>query len=181
MKSVVELNKPTHQNNTILQPVYMGKDKEDVEGQAEKINEIVQGAYDEFLSKTMQVESDSIKPHNLVKQHSVYVANLVDIGWGASNTLSFILNTTGMEAYDDRRKNAYPLFNIKKGTAIGELCFFGVDDYSSIEDLLNSYGYLAYTYNELADEQQISWIAYEDMPDKNWVVYAYFTYIRKET
>lgn len=170
----------TASNNTLLQPVYMAKKDEDVDGQAEKINEVIQNGFNEYMAKIQQPESPPISPHNLVKKTSAYIANLIDIGWGAMNTLSFVMNTTGMKAYDTFAKNAYPLFSIKRGSPIGEIVYFGTDDYTTIGDILNSYGYITYTYNSLANEQQISWIAYDDMPDKNWYVYAQLGWIREE-
>lgn len=171
----------TPSNNTILQPIFMENKDETKRGQKDEINKIIQNSYNEYRAKIIQPQGEPILPHNIVKKTTVSrVAELVDLGWASWNTLSFVLNTTGMKAYNRYEQNAYPLFSIKKGSPIGSIVFFGSDSYKDINDLLNSYGYLDYTFNALANEQQISWFAYDDMPDKNWIVYVNFCYTRSE-
>lgn len=158
------------ENNNLL-PIYVGKQETDKPRQAEEINGIIQNMSNEYFDKTTQRRETQSIPYQIILKISAFARDVIDYCFLNRNTISFVFNTSGISAGE-----TWPIFSIKRGTSNGEIQFLGLDSLGDFTDILNNYGYFTYTYNTLANEQQISFRAYEDCPNKIWRVFMNFNY-----
>lgn len=125
--------------------------------QVEKINTIVKGEYNSFLEITKQKKKPKTELNNLVRSYSNRVANIIDLNFGEFCFVTFDMSTAGL-TYD----TFYPILKIKagripiKGGAKPDISFIGVDGSEDWREVLNKYGEFQFTFNRLAQEQQIA-------------------------
>lgn len=162
----IKLSQPEH---TSYYPMFVdsremssGSDKKDT-AQASKTNEIIQSMYDDLTTKTTQGQINTNDTYRASSYRSQIVDNVKDICYNEFCNMSFDFYSVGLKA-----KSITPVLKLNIDSIIGDVMFVGLDDIGKPTDTLASYGAFIITYNDIADEKQLSFYAVEDVPDKVW-------------
>lgn len=162
----IKLSQPEH---TSYYPMFVdsremssGSDKKDT-AQASKTNEIIQSMYDDLTTKTTQGQINTNDTYRASSYRSQLVDNVKDICYNEFCNMSFDFYSVGLKA-----KSITPVLKLNIDSIVGDVLFMGVDDIEKPTDTLSSYGTFIITYNDIADEKQLSFYAIEDVPDKVW-------------
>lgn len=162
----IKLSQPEH---TSYYPMFVdsremssGSDKKDT-AQASKTNEIIQSMYDDLTTKTTQGQINTNDTYRASSYRSQLVDNVKDICYNEFCNMSFDFYSVGLKA-----KSITPILKLNIDSIIGDVMFVGLDDIEKPTDTLASYGTFIITYNDIADEKQLSFYAVEDVPDKVW-------------
>lgn len=65
-----------------------------------------------------------------------------------------------------KKESITPVIKLNIDSIIGDVIFVGLDE--EVTESLAKYGIFIITYNDIADEKQLSFYATEDVPDKVW-------------
>lgn len=162
----IKLSQPEH---TSYYPMFVdsremssGSDKKDT-AQASKTNEIIQSMYDDLTTKTTQGQINTNDTYRASSYRSQIVDNVKDICYNEFCNMSFDFYSVNLKA-----KSITPVLKLSIDSLIGDVIFVGLDDINKPTDTLASYGTFIMTYNDIADEKQLSFYAVEDVPDKVW-------------
>lgn len=162
----IKLSQPEH---TSYYPMFVdsremssGSDKKDT-AQASKTNEIIQSMYDDLTTKTTQGQINTNDTYRASSYRSQLVDNVKDICYNEFCNMSFDFYSVGLKS-----KSITPVLKLNIDSIVGDVLFMGVDDIEKPTDTLSSYGTFIITYNDIADEKQLSFYAIEDVPDKVW-------------
>ena len=139
-----------------------GSDKKDT-AQASKTNEIIQSMYDDLTTKTTQGQINTNDTYRASSYRSQLVDNVKDICYNEFCNMSFDFYSVGLKA-----KSITPVLKLNIDSIVGDVLFMGLDDIEKPTDNLSNYGAFIITYNDIADEKQLSFYAVEDVPDKVW-------------
>lgn len=162
----IKLSQPEH---TSYYPMFVdsremssGSDKKDT-AQASKTNEIIQSMYDDLTTKTTQGQINTNDTYRASSYRGQLVDNVKDICYNEFCNMSFDFYSINLKA-----KSITPVLKLNIDSIIGGVMFVGLDDIDKPTDTLASYGTFIITYNDIADEKQLSFYAVEDVPDKVW-------------
>lgn len=162
----IKLSQPEH---TSYYPMFVdsremssGSDKKDT-AQASKTNEIIQSMYDDLTTKTTQGQINTNDTYRASSYRSQLVDNVKDICYNEFCNMSFDFYSVNLKA-----KSITPILKLNIDSIIGDVMFVGLDDIEKPIDNLSNYGAFIITYNDIADEKQLSFYATEDVPDKVW-------------
>ena len=139
-----------------------GSDEKDA-AQANKTNEIIQSMYDDLVIKTTQGQINTNDTYRASSYRSQIVDNVKDICYNEFCNMSFDFYSVNLKA-----KSITPILKLNIDSIIGDVMFVGLADINKPTDTLASYGTFIITYNDIADEKQLSFYAVEDVPDKVW-------------
>ena len=139
-----------------------GSDKKD-EAQANKTNEIIQSMYDDLTVKVTQGQINTNDTYRASSYRSQIVDNVKDICYNEFCNMSFDFYTVNI-----KKESITPLLKLNIDSIIGDVMFVGLDDIEKPTESLSKYGVFIITYNDIADEKQLSFYAIEDVPDKVW-------------
>ena len=139
-----------------------GSDKKD-EAQANKTNEIIQAMYDDLTVKVTQGQINTNDTYRASSYRSQIVDNVKDICYNEFCNMSFDFYTVNI-----KKESITPLLKLNIDSIIGDVMFVGLDDIEKPTESLLKYGVFIITYNDIADEKQLSFYATEDVPDKVW-------------
>lgn len=155
--------------NTSFYPIFVdsremssGSDKKDT-AQASKTNEIIQSMYDDLTTKTTQGQINTNDTYRASSYRSQLVDNVKDICYNEFCNMSFDFYSVNLKA-----KSITPVLKLNIDSIVGGVLFMGLDDIEKPTDNLSNYGTFIMTYNDIADEKQLSFYATEDVPDKVW-------------
>lgn len=137
-----------------------GSDKKD-EAQANKTNEIVQSMFDDLTIKTTQGQVNTNDTYRASSYRSQLVDNVKDICYNEFCNMSFDFYTVNI-----KKESITPVLKLNIDSIIGDVIFVGLDD--DVTESLAKYGIFILTYNDIADEKQLSFYATEDVPEKVW-------------
>lgn len=162
----IKLSQP---ENTSFYPMFVdsremssGSDKKDT-AQANKTNEIIQSMYDDLTTKTTQGQVTINDTYRASSYRSQLVDNVKDICYNEFCNMSFDFYSVNL-----KKESITPVIKLNIDSIVGYVLFMGVDDIEKPTDTLSSYGTFIITYNDIADEKQLSFYAIEDVPDKVW-------------
>lgn len=162
----IKLSQPEH---TSYYPMFVdsremssGSGKKDT-AQASKTNEIIQSMYDDLTTKTTQGQINTNDTYRASSYRSQLVDNVKDVCYNEFCNMSFDFYSVGLKA-----KSITPVLKLNIDSIVGGVLFMGLDDIEKPTDNLSSYGTFIITYNDIADEKQLSFYAVEDVPDKVW-------------
>ena len=137
-----------------------GSDEKDA-AQANKTNEIIQSMYDDLTVKTTQGQVNTNDTYRASSYRSQLVDNVKDICYNEFCNMSFDFYSVNLKA-----KSITPVLKLNIDSIIGDVIFVCLDD--EVTESLAKYGIFIITYNDIADEKQLSFYATEDVPDKVW-------------
>lgn len=138
--------------------------------QAEKVNNIISSMFDDFTVKTTQGKKTINNTYRASSYRSQLVDNVKDVCYNEYCTLSFDFYSSNIT-----RGMVVPVLrldNIK--SILGDIMFTGIDSKTSPTSSLANYGFFTITYNDIADERQLSFVALTDVPEKIWYVSLMF-------
>lgn len=160
----IKLSQP---ENTSYYPMFVdsremssGSDKKDT-AQANKTNEIIQSMYDDLTTKTTQGQVTINDTYRASSYRSQLVDNVKDICYNEFCNMSFDFYSVNL-----KKKSITPVIKLNIDSIVGDVIFVGLDD--EVTESLAKYGIFIITYNDIADEKQLSFYATEDVPDKVW-------------
>lgn len=139
-----------------------GYDEKD-EAQANKTNEIIQSLFDDLTVKVTQGQINTNDTYRASSYRSQIVDNVKDICYNEFCNMSF-----DFYAVNIKKESITPLLKLNIDSIIGDVMFVGLDDIEKPTEPLSKYGLFIITYNDIADEKQLSFYAIEDVPDKVW-------------
>lgn len=139
-----------------------GSDKKD-EAQANKTNEIIQSMYDDLTVKVTQGQVNTNDTYRASSYRSQLVDNVKDICYNEFCNMSFDFYSVNL-----KKKSITPVLKLNIDSIIGDVIFVGLDNIDKPTESLAKYGTFIITYNDIADEKQLSFYAAEDVPDKVW-------------
>lgn len=137
-----------------------GSDEKDA-AQANKTNEIIQSMYDDLVIKTTQGQVNTNDTYRASSYRSQLVDNVKDICYNEFCNMSFDFYSVNL-----KKESITPVLKLNIDSIIGDVIFVGVDE--GVTESLAKYGIFIITYNDIADEKQLSFYATEDVPDKVW-------------
>lgn len=139
-----------------------GSDNKDVI-QANKTNEIVQAMYDDLTVKVTQGQVNTNDTYRASSYRSQLVDNVKDICYNEFCNMSFDFYSVNL-----KKESITPVLKLNIDSIIGDVIFVGLDNIDKPTESLAKYGAFIITYNDIADEKQLSFYATEDVPDKVW-------------
>lgn len=164
-KTTVSLNNPS---NISYYPILADKahmsDKEDpkkVEAQANKINSIIQNSFDDFTVKTVQGQKTSNYTYRASSYRSAIVDNVKDCCYNEYGNISF-----DFYAINIKKGSLTPVLRLNIKSIVGNITFVGLDDLNKPQTSLSTYGYFILTKNNIAGENQLSFFATSNVPEK---------------
>lgn len=137
--------------------------------QARKINEIISSMFDDFTVKITQTDKTYNTTYRASSYRSQLVDNVKDVCYNEFCCLSFDFYSVNLE-----RGKVYPVLRLNVDRILGEILFLGIDDENRPTDNLANYGTFVFTYNDIADEKQLSFYALQNVPNKIWHVCCQF-------
>lgn len=164
--TTIEFTKP---EQTSFYPIFAdkrdmssGSTKKDA-AQANKTNEIIQSMYDDFITKTTQGQVLTNDTYRASSYRSQIVDNVKDICYNEFCNMSFDFYSVNIRA-----ESVTPVLKLNVDSIIGDVLFVGLDSVDSPTDSLANYGGFIITYNDIADEKQLSFYAVSDVPERIW-------------
>lgn len=161
--------KLTQPDNVSFYPIFAdkrdmvsGSDEKDA-AQANKTNEIIQSMFDDFTVKTTQGQITTNDTYRASSYRSQIVDNVKDICYNEFCNMSFDFYSVNIRA-----ESITPVLKLNIDSIIGDVLFVGLDNVDSPTDSLANYGGFIITYNDIADEKQLSFYAVNDVPEKIW-------------
>lgn len=161
--------KLTEPDNVSFYPVFAdsremssGSEKKD-EAQANKTNEIIQSMFDDFTVKTTQGQVNTNDTYRASSYRSQTVDNVKDVCYNEFCNISFDFYAVNL-----KKGSITPILKLNIDSILGDVLFLGLDDIEKPTDNLANYGVFTLTYNDIADEKQLSFYATEDVPEKVW-------------
>lgn len=139
-----------------------GSDKKD-EAQANKTNEIIQSMYDDLTVKVTQGQVNTNDTYRASSYRSQLVDNVKDICYNEFCNMSFDFYSVNL-----KKESITPVLKLNIDSIIGDVIFVGLNNIDKPTESLAKYGTFIITYNDIADEKQLSFYATEDVPDKVW-------------
>lgn len=139
-----------------------GYDEKD-EAQANKTNEIIQSLFDDLTVKVTQGQVNTNDTYRASSYRSQIVDNVKDICYNEFCNMSFDFYSVNL-----KKESITPVLKLNIDSIIGDVIFIGLDNIDKPTESLAKYGTFIITYNDIADEKQLSFYATEDVPDKVW-------------
>lgn len=162
----VKLSQP---DNVSFYPIFAdsremssGSEKKD-EAQANKTNEIIQSMFDDFTVKTTQGQVVTNDTFRASSYRSQIVDEVKDVCYNEFCNMSF-----DFYAINIKKDSVTPVLKLNIDSILGEVLFLGLDDVDEPTDSLANYGAFILSYNDIANEKQLSFYATQDVPEKVW-------------
>ena len=133
------------------------------EKQANKVNDIIEGMFDDYVVKTTQGQKLLNSTYRVSSYRSQIVDNVKDIAYNEWSCLSFDFYSVNI-----RQGSITPVLRLNIKSILGEIIFIGVDNETTPTASLGSYGQFMLSHNDIMDEHQLSFYAYTDVPEKVW-------------
>lgn len=166
--------KLTEPDNVSFYPVFAdsremssGSEKKD-EAQANKTNEIIQSMFDDFTVKTTQGQINTNDTYRASSYRSQIVDNVKDVCYNEFCNMSFDFYAVNLKKSDKEENNIIPILKLNIDSIVGDVLFLGLDDTEKPTDSLANYGIFIITYNDIANEKQLSFYITKDVPEKVW-------------
>lgn len=137
--------------------------KRKAEKQAEKVNSIISSMFDDYAVKTTQGQQNTNYTYRASSYRSQIVDNVKDACYNEFGNMSFDFYAIGI-----KKETMTPVLRLSINSIVGNILFVGLDDLDKPTQSLASYGFFILTKNEVVGEQQLSFYATKNVPEKIW-------------
>lgn len=137
--------------------------KKKAKAQADKVNSMISSMFDDYAVKTTQGEQNTNYTYRASSYRSQIVDNVKDACYNEFANLSF-----DFYAINIKKDSITPLLRLSIESIVGNMIFVGLDNLSKPTSSLASYGYFVLTKNDVVGEQQLSFYATKNVPEKIW-------------
>lgn len=164
LEKTVKLNNPSSVSYfpILADSNEMDKDqKKKAEAQSSKVNSIISSMFDDYTVKTTQGQQTTNYTYRASSYRSQIVDRVKDACYNEFGNLSF-----DFYAINIKKETLTPVLRLSVENIIGNIIFVGLDDLDKPSTNLASYGTFILTKNEIANEQQLSFYAYSNVPEK---------------
>jgi len=126
--------------------------------------------FDDFTVKTTQGKKTLNNTYRASSYRSQLVDNVKDVCYNEFCNISFDFYSSNITA-----GMVVPVLRLTTIKSIlGDIIFTGVDNKTAPTASLARYGFFTITYNDIADEKQLSFVALQNVPEKVWYVSMMF-------
>lgn len=137
--------------------------KRKAEAQAAKVNSIISSMFDDYAVKTTQGEQTTNYTYRASSYRSQIVDEVKDACYNEFANMSFDFYAIGI-----KKETMTPVLRLSVDSIVGNILFVGLDDLDKPTQSLASYGFFLLTKNEVVGEQQLSFYATKNVPEKVW-------------
>ena len=137
--------------------------KKKAKAQADKVNSMISSMFDDYAVKTTQGEQNTNYTYRASSYRSQIVDNVKDACYNEFANLSF-----DFYAINIKKDSITPVLRLSIDSIVGNMIFVGLDNLSKPTSSLASYGYFVLTRNDVVGEQQLSFYATKNVPEKIW-------------
>lgn len=131
--------------------------------QAEKVNSMISSMFDDYAVKTTQGEQTTNYTYRASSYRSQIVDDVKDACYNEFANLSFDFYAIGI-----KKETMTPVLRLSVDSIVGNILFIGLDDLDKPKSSLAQYGFFILTKNEVVGEQQLSFYATSNVPEKVW-------------
>lgn len=137
--------------------------KKKAKAQSDKVNSIISSMFDDYAVKTTQGEQTTNYTYRASSYRSQIVDNVKDACYNEFANMSF-----DFYAINIKKDSMTPVLRLSINSIVGNILFVGLDDLDKPTQSLASYGFFILTKNEVVGEQQLSFYATKNVPEKVW-------------